>query len=211
MSASRSVDKVIVGVTGSFGSGKSTVCAMMKELGAHVIDADRLAHLCLREDHPAYAKIVERFGKEVMTRGGRLSRRKLAGVIFSDGCARRALNKIVHPRVVRMMRDKIARAREEVVVCDVPLLLEAGLEGMVDMVVVVKAKEGIQVARLRRRSGSSDEEIRERIGAQMPLADKERLADFIIDNSYSRVQTRKQVERLWKKIRHRKKIQAKRQ
>ncbi|MCG8431150.1 MAG: dephospho-CoA kinase [Candidatus Omnitrophica bacterium] len=211
MSASRSVDKVIVGVTGSFGSGKSVVCAMMKELGAHVIDADRLAHLCLREDHPAYAEIVKRFGKKVVTRDGRLSRRKLAGVIFSDGRARRALNKIVHPRVVRMMRDEIARAREEVVVCDVPLLLEAGLEGMVDMVVVVKAKEGIQVARLRRRSGLSDEEIRERIGAQMPLADKERLADFIIDNSYSRVQTRKQVERLWKKIRHRKKIQAKRQ
>jgi dephospho-CoA kinase len=186
----------ILGLTGSFGSGKSAVSALFRELGAAVIDADELARQVVEPGSPALAEIAETFGPDLIGPDGRLARRELAGRVFGDPQAVARLNAIIHPRV----RGETLRLLGEwkdapLIVLDVPLLFEAGMQSLADKVAVVVISENQRFYRLRHR-GFSEREVIQRLGAQMPQADKIRQADFIIDNSGTIEATRKQVQTL---------------
>ena len=195
---------VVIGVTGSVGTGKSTVAGMFKRLGAVVLDADLLAHRVMEPKRLAWREVVKTFGERVLNDDQTINRRRLASLIFSDEENRRRLEAIIHPRVMREIARELHRLRGSrrvrVAILDVPLLVEVGAQRLVDALVVVTAPPGAQRERLKRQHGWSDEEIRARIGAQEKLAAKAALADHVIDNSDGVDATRTQVKRIWDQL-----------
>lgn len=191
----------IVGLTGGIGCGKSAVAAALAERGARVIDADVLAREAVAPGSPALAAIRARFGPAVFAPDGSLDRAALGRLVFQDTEARRALNAIVHPEVARLARARMEALEQEgapVIVYDVPLLYENGLDRALGAVIVVTAPPEVQRARIRARDGLPDAEIEARIAAQMPLEEKVRRATWIIDNGGTLEETRAQVEALWR-------------
>ncbi|OGX44680.1 MAG: dephospho-CoA kinase [Omnitrophica WOR_2 bacterium RIFCSPLOWO2_12_FULL_51_8] len=193
----RAKGKIVLGLTGSFGSGKSTVAAILKSFGAEVIDADKLARDCLRPRTECYRRVRKVFGQKALKADGSIDRKVLAGLVFNNRSLLFELNRIIHPRVRRLIREKIGRAKKRIVVLDAPLLIEAGLGAIVDKLIVVGLCRSAQVKRLQKKFGLKESEIFKRISAQIPLREKMRLADFIIDNNGRIDQTKKQVRKIW--------------
>lgn len=192
--------KFVIGLTGSFGSGKSTAAEMLRSLGAEKLDADEYAHQCMAPGERAYKDIVALFGRGILKDDASIDRGRLAGAVFRERRGLNRLNSIVHPCVIRRMKGATRQARARIVVWDVPLLLEAGMEKFADCVVVVRALRRQQIERVRMSKGLRRGEIIKRIQCQMPQSEKMRRADFIIDNSGSRQATRRQILRLWETI-----------
>jgi dephospho-CoA kinase len=194
---------LIVGVTGGIGSGKSTVAAALAGCGARVISADREARRLLWRSGPCFAKVVRAFGAGILT-SGRIDRRKLADAVFSRPARLRRLEAILHPAVKDVIFTRCARWRKQkryrVVVLDVPLLFEAGWDRHVDVTVVARATGNQQIRRAADRLKLSRREVRLRISAQMPLSEKSKRADIVIDNRGSKKQTLTQVRRLWQDL-----------
>ena len=189
----------LIGLTGGVGSGKSTVCAILRELGATVIDADEAAHAVYAPGTPGFDAIVREFGPHYV-RDGQIDRRLLGGLVFADEEARQRLNAIVHPLVRDWMAERTREAFErgaDIVVQDVPLLYESGLEGLFSSVVLVYAPPEVQLERLVTGRGLPVERARAIIAAQMPIDEKRRRAHHVIDNSGTPAQTRAQVEEMW--------------
>jgi dephospho-CoA kinase len=189
----------LIGLTGGAGSGKSTVSAMLRDLGAVVIDADEAAHAVYEPGSPGFDAVVREFGPNYV-RGGRIDRARLGELVFKDGGARRRLNAIVHPLVREWMAARTAEAAMSggaVVVQDVPLIFENGLERLYSTVILVYVPEHQQVTRLVEARGIAEDRARAMIAAQMPIDEKRKLAHHVIDNSGSREATRQQVEWLW--------------
>ena len=191
-----------IGITGSFGTGKTTVAKLFAKLGAQVIDADRLAHILIKKGGREYKRIVAVFGKRVLSGSGEIDRKKLAEIAFSRRSAMQKLCKVVHPPVIKEIKKRIAagKIRRQLLVIDAPLLIEAGLRSAVDKLVVVTASKGNQLKRIKNRTGLSRAEILRRIKAQLPLKRKIHLANFIVDNDASLAFTKKQVKRIWREI-----------
>jgi dephospho-CoA kinase len=192
----------LVGLTGGVGSGKSTVAEMMRELGAQVVDADEATHTVYEPGSPGFDAVVREFGGEYVD-GGRIDRSRLGELVFHDDDARRRLNSIVHPLVRDWMAQRTAEAAErgaEVVVQDVPLLFENGLERLFSTVVLVYAPEEVQVERLVSARGFTPERARAMIAAQMPIESKRGLAHHVINNSGAREDTQAQVKAVWKQL-----------
>jgi len=195
-----------IGLTGGIGSGKSMVAQRLRDLGAAVVDADAIAREVTAPGGPAYAAIVRAFGQSVLCCDGSLDRKALAARVFADEAARRQLNALTHPHIRQRMAEEGARLAATpgvgVVVFDIPLLLETtdgsdlGLEG----VVVVTAADAVRIARLTARDGLTPRDARQRLDAQMPLAQKVARADWVIDNNGSAEQTREQVLKLWEAL-----------
>lgn len=190
----------VLGLTGGIGSGKSLVDAIFGELGAEVIDADALAREVVEPGQPALAEIVQSFGGDILLPDGRLNRSKLASVIFGDAAARARLNAITHPPIRQLMTEAAAAraGRPGVLVLDIPLLYESDRTGDVEKVIVVWVDEATQLRRLIERDRLTAEQARQRIAAQMPLEEKRRRADHVIDNSGSPESTRRQVEAIYR-------------
>jgi dephospho-CoA kinase len=186
----------VVGVTGEFGSGKSTVSGLFSKRGARVIDADKLVHELLQRDARCHRQIRAAFGKEVLSPRG-VDRRKLAEIVFNDPRALFKLEKIIHPLAQERVAEFLKRSRSRVVILDVPLLIEAGWAGMVDALIVVKAGRKAQIDRLQKRTGLSRREIMARLKRQMPARDKVKYADIVIDNRLSLADTDRQVQKIW--------------
>jgi dephospho-CoA kinase len=189
----------LIGLTGGAGSGKSTVAAMLRELGAAVIDADEAAHAVYEPGTPGYEAVVKEFGGDFV-RDGHIDRARLGDLVFKDQDARRRLNEIVHPLVRDWMAERTAeavRGGAEVVVHDVPLIFENGLEPLYSAVAMVYVPEELQVRRLVDGRGLSEERARSIVAAQMSIEDKKRRAHHVIDNSGTLDATREQVQRLW--------------
>ena len=189
----------IIGLTGGVGSGKSTVAEMLRELGATVIDADQAAHEAYAPGTRGFEAVVAEFGSEFV-RDGAIDRQKLGALVFNDEAARLRLNAIVHPLVREWMAARTAEAFErgdEIVIQDVPLLFENGLEGLFSSVLLVYAPEDIQLERLVHGRRVPKERARAMIAAQMPIDEKRRRSHHIVDNSGTVEQTRKQVEEVW--------------
>jgi dephospho-CoA kinase len=192
-----------VGLTGGIGSGKSSVAAMLRELGCPVLEADPLAHALSEPGQPAYGEIVREFGSEILSPDGRIDRPKLAGIVFSDPPRLARLNQILHPRIVEETERRaaeIAGTRSApLVIVEAPLLIEAGYHRLFDLLVVVWCHPEQQRERLLLR-GMDPAEIDRRLAAQIPLEEKRRLADEVIDASGTLAETRRQVERLAEKL-----------
>jgi len=190
-----------IGLTGSFATGKTTVAGIFRRMGARVIDADALAHDALKPGAAAYRKTVKIFGKGILNSRGRIDRKKLAGIVFKN---RRSLKKLcaaVHPYVIDRIRFMLkCPARDRITVIDAPLLIEARLERMIDVLVVVSATRKNQIRRGGEKFRMTAGEVRERIDAQMPLKEKVARADFVIYNNGDLKKTRKQVEDVWRQI-----------
>lgn len=182
----------LFGLTGGIASGKSAVAARLRERGVPVIDADALARDAVAVGSDGLAQIVKRFGKDVLQPDGALDRKKLAAKVFGDSAeaveGRAALNAIVHPIVSTLSFKAASKLRDEgeALACyEAALIVENGLADAFRPLVVVSAPEEVQVARARVRDGSSEEEARARVRAQMPLAEKVAVADYVIDNTGS--------------------------
>jgi dephospho-CoA kinase len=191
----------VLGLTGGIGSGKSMVASMFAQLGADVIDADRLARDVVEPGQPALQEIASAFGRDILLPDGRLDRGKLGRIIFADPVARVTLNAITHPRIRERMDAEIA-ARQSgpgVLIVDIPLLYENERTGSVETVIVVWVDTQTQLRRLVERNGLSEHEARQRIAAQMPLDEKRARADVVIDNSGSRENTRRQVDAIYRR------------
>ncbi len=192
----------LIGLTGGAGSGKSTVAAMLRELGAEVVDADEATHAVYEPGSPGFDAVVREFGAEYV-RDGKIDRSRLGALVFADEDARHRLNAIVHPLVREWMAARTAEAVQngtEVVVQDVPLLFENGLSRLYSTVLLVYVPEPVQLERLVKGRGLSDDRARAMIAAQMPIEEKRALANHVIDNSGSREATRKQLQTIWKAL-----------
>jgi dephospho-CoA kinase len=190
------------GLTGGIGCGKSTVAAMMSELGCRVLDADSLARDLAEPGQPAFPEIVQAFGKEILGTDGRMDRSQMAHLVFSDASKLAKLNAILHPRVIaeqqRQLAEILRTDPKAVAVVEAALLVEAGYHKSLDRLIVVWCRPEQQIERLTKPGGRamSREDAQRRIAAQMPADEKRRLATDEIDNSGSIAETRAHVVEL---------------
>lgn len=192
----------VIGLTGGIASGKSAVARLFAELGCPVIDADRIAREVVEPGTPALAAIAQRW-PDVLRHDGTLDRARLGERAFGDPTQRAELDAIVFPRIAERMADRTAELERQgarVALYDAALLVEKGLDRLLDGLVVVRVPEPVQTARLRERDGFTEEQARARIAAQLPLAAKLARATWVIDNAGSLEDTRRQVERIWREI-----------
>lgn len=187
-----------LGVTGNIASGKSTVTGMLAELGATVIDSDLVYRELVGVGTPLLARLAERFGDAIVADDGSLDRGALGAIVFSDPRALADLDRITHPTVIAEVDRRVASIADGVVVLDAVKLIESGHADRCDAVWVVVTDPDEQVTRLMKRNSLSAEEARRRVAAQPPIEAKLARADLVIENSGSRDETRKQVERAWR-------------
>lgn len=192
---------LLVGLTGGIGSGKSTVARMLQDRGAVVLDADGFARAAVVPGSPGLRSVVARFGRHILTAEGELDRPKLASIVFADPQALADLEAIVHPEVRRMIADGIQGMldADRVVVLVNPLLIEMGTHRDCDVVVVVSVSPDTQIARSVAR-GMVEEDVRARIAAQLPLEERAKTADVLIDNEGSFAELEREVDVLWRQL-----------
>lgn len=189
--------RTLAGLTGVFGSGKSAVARLFEPLGAEILDADRIAHEALLDGSALYPALAAKFPTAAGKDG--MDRKKLAEIVFRDPGKRRELEALIHPYVFQRIAEEAADNSAPVIVLEIPLLYETGFDRNCDFCLVVKTSNEVLEKRLREK-GFSSEEIRRRLEAQMPLEEKVKRADFVIDNSGDLEATRQQVEKIWKKL-----------
>lgn len=191
-----------VGLTGGIASGKSTVSGMFRDLGVPVIDADVIAREVVAPGSRALGAIVDAFGEEVLTDEKSLNRARLGEIVFSDPAKKKVLERILHPEIIaeqdRRLRDLGREGRTPVAIVDAAVMIESGSWKRFDSIVVVDCDESQQISRLRQRNAMDEEEAVRRVNAQMPLSEKVKYANHVIDNRGSIDDTRKQVEELKK-------------
>ncbi|MCX5700756.1 MAG: dephospho-CoA kinase [Candidatus Omnitrophica bacterium] len=193
-------DRFVIGLTGSFGSGKSRVAGIFRSLGARILDADKIAHSCINRGKPAYNKIISIFGESLLNKRKEIDRLKLGKIVFKDKLKLKKLNSIIHPEVIRIIKERVKVIKKGVIILDAPLLIEAGLQSYVDKLVVVKVDRDTQIKRLLKKKKYTEKEILRIIKSQIPLRLKMRLADFIIDNNGTLFETKKQVAQLRRQL-----------
>jgi dephospho-CoA kinase len=194
-----------VGLTGSIAVGKSYVLSVLSELGCVTFDADKIAHTVMEPGREAFNVIVREFGEDVLATDGSIDRRKLGAIVFNDDARRMRLNEIVHPRVKeeqdRLLAEAEARDRNGIAVIDAALLIESGGYKRFDKVIVAYCDLDTQIERLMQRNLITREDAERRIAAQMPSQEKRGYADFEIDTSGTREDTRKQVVAVHNRLR----------
>jgi dephospho-CoA kinase len=195
---------LLVGLTGGIATGKSTVSTMFAHLGAKVVDADLLAREVVMPGQPAHEEIVSEFGPDVLAEDGSLDRKRLGAIVFADAGKRRRLEEITHPAIYRRQQRILSVYEEEafegIVIWDAALLIESGSARAMDRVVVVTADPATELERLMARDGFSEEEARRRIASQMPVSEKAKAADYVIDNSGGRAETERRVREVYRAL-----------
>ena len=188
---------LLVGLTGGIATGKSTVSEIFGRLGCVIIDADVLAREVVAPGEPALAQIAAEFGPDVLQADGTLDRKKLGAIVFADAERRKRLEQITHPairdRYLQRLADLEAQGFAGIVLWDAPVMIESGGYRAMDALVVVATDEATQSARLRARDGIADAEAERKIRSQMPVAEKAKLANYVIDNAGDRAATEAQV------------------
>ena len=196
---------ILIGLTGSVATGKSTVAKMFKKCGAIVIDADELAREVVQPGKPAWREIVRTFGRRILNLDRTIDRHALGAIVFHDKKKLRHLERIIHPRVaraqIRLTKQAAKNDPKAIVIYDVPLLFEAGIDKRVDKTVVVAATRETQIMRLKNRNGLTRAEALRRIRSQMPLAMKRLRADYILDGTKNRESLSRDISRLFEDLR----------
>ena len=195
----------IVGLTGGVATGKSSVSRMLKEEGAYIIDADQIAKELVEPHSPAWNEIQSIFGQEILSRDDLIDRKKLAAIVFSSPEKRKLLSRILHPRIKKEMARRVnaigQKDPQAIVVIDAPLLVETGYHREMERVILVLSTEMQQIERLRNRDGMDPEDARKIISSQMPLKEKMKVADFIIENEGSLEEARRRVKEIFQELR----------
>lgn len=198
---------ILVGLTGGLATGKSAVARLFQDCGAVVLDADVLARQLVEPGKAAWRDIVRAFGKQVLSPDRSLDRHALAKIVFRNRAKLKKLNAIVHPRVAReqtRLTQEIARKDPDAVILyDAPVLIEAGAHKRMGKIVVVSADQETQIKRLRNRNHLSRTEALRRVRSQLPLAQKVKLADYVIDGTLSFEQTKNEVQRIYAELQQR--------
>jgi dephospho-CoA kinase len=196
---------LLVGLTGGLGAGKSTVARMLGDRGAVIIDADDLSRRALEPGTRAYQQVCDLFGDQVVQPSGALDRTAIAERVFGDESLRRALESITHPEVFRLLAEEVEtlRGTDSVIVFDAPLLIESGFHRAVDVVVVVTAPEAVQLERVREARRMSEEDARARLRAQADPADREAVADLVVENDGTLEDLERRVDEVWEDLRRR--------
>ncbi len=195
---------MILGITGSIGTGKTTVAKIFNRLGAKVIDADNIAHKLLKPKSLVYKHLVKEFGPGILNSNNSINRKALSKKAFSNKSALRKLCNITHPVIIKKIRKKVASIKRKnpkaIIAIDAPLLFEAKAGKMVDKIIVVATNKRVQIERAAKSLGCSKEEIKDRIKAQLPLKDKFKRTDFIIHNNSSLFDVKLQVKKIWTEV-----------
>jgi len=193
-----------VGLTGGIACGKSTVAEMLVRRGAHLIDLDKLAHEVEEPEKPAWKEITQAFGAEILAANKKIDRNKLARIVFADREKLKILNNIVHPRVLeewcgRLKAIEIADERA-IVLSDIPLLYEEKLQHLFDLTLLVLISPAEQVSRLMARNCLTQDEAQKRLESQMPIGEKRKLADIVIENKGTPEETEKIAAKVWREL-----------
>ena len=194
----------IIGLTGGIGSGKSTVSRFLEELGAVILDADKVGHQAFEPDSEVWQQVVASFGRQIVDSNGYIDREKLGKLVFGDSEALTRLNRIMHPAIYEVVRARLEEYRRQgvdVVVLEVPLLLEAGWNSLVDEVWVTTASENTVLKRLVERTGLPEHESLARIHSQLSSEERVKHADVIIDTDCSLDELKVKVNELWQRFR----------
>ena len=194
---------LIIGLTGGIATGKSTVADMFISYGIPVVDTDKISFDLLRKGSVSYNEILSLFGKEILLTNGDINRKKLGRSIFNDNVLRKKLNNIIHPRVRSITSSEVKKHEElgaNIIVIDVPLLFETNFLRLVDKSIVVYTTPKLQVERLIGRDSIKKEYALLKIDSQMPIEDKVKLADYVIDNSKSILTTKKEFNNIIKEL-----------
>ena len=195
---------LIVGLTGGIASGKSLVTRVLRDLGAHIIDADKIVHDLLAPGQDACREVVGHFGKGIQLPDGSIDRRKLGDIIFNHPEERAWLNQCIHPRVFEAYNHQVRHLSERqpdaIVIMDAALLIETGYHKHMDRLMVVYADQKAQMQRLMERDRFTLEQAMARISSQMPLDEKRKYADFVIENTGTREATEQQTREVFAKL-----------
>lgn len=195
---------LIVGLTGGIASGKSLVAKVFQDLGAHIIDADKIVHELLEPGQQAWEEVVKYFGPEIVFPDKTIDRRKLGAIVFNDAEKRAWLNQCLHPKVFAVYTARVkhlcARELDAIIVLDAALLIETGYHKKMDRIVVVYADQEQQMERLTSRDRFSREQALVRIRSQMPLSEKRKQADYVIENTGTREETEQQAREIFQKL-----------
>ncbi|MBN1405446.1 MAG: dephospho-CoA kinase [Candidatus Omnitrophica bacterium] len=196
---------MIIGITGTLASGKSTIALLLSESkNAHVLNADEITHKILRDNKSIMEKLAARFGKAIFTDGGNIDRKELGRIVFFDRQKLKALCAIIHPEIIREIKKSTENIFKEnkdaLVIIDAPLLIESGLHDFCDYVIVVSASIENIINRLKKHLALDEEQALKRIRAQMPIKEKEKYADYIIENNGSLEELKEKAKGLVKKI-----------
>ncbi len=193
-----------VGLTGGIACGKSTVSEMFVRRGAHLIDFDQLAHHIEKPRQPAWEKIVQYFGESILLPDKNIDRHKLAQIVFADAQKLQTLNSIVHPYVSNEWKTRLEKIEKKeknaIILSDVPLLFEEKMQHLFDLTLLVLISPAQQIQRLIARNGLTRDEAKRRLMNQMPIGEKARLADIVIDNQKTVAETEEKVEKAWQKL-----------
>jgi dephospho-CoA kinase len=193
----------VIGLTGGIGSGKSTVSQFLVELGAIIIDADKIGHEVFKPGTEAWREVVSAFGKRILADDGAIDRKKLSTIVFGNPETRTRLNEIMHPRIYEVVKAQIEECRRKgvsVAVLEASLLIEAGWTSLVDEVWVTTAPEAIVLKRLKERVGLSEAESRARIRSQLPSKERLKYANVVIDTDCDLEELGAKVKELWQKF-----------
>jgi dephospho-CoA kinase len=196
----------IIGLTGGIGSGKSTVSKFLADLGAVVIDADKVGHEVFKPGTKAWQEVVDAFGQGIISAGGTIDRRKLGEIVFSNPGARAKLNQVMHPLIYEQVKSRIeeyGRKGVDIIIVEAPLLLEVGWKSLVDEVWVTSASEATVIKRLKEQKGLPEAQSLARIRAQLTDEERIRQADVVIDTDCALDELKERVEALWRKLRSR--------
>jgi dephospho-CoA kinase len=193
-----------VGLTGGIATGKSTVVRMLVGKGARVIDHDGLVHILQEPGQPVWKSIVAAFGRDILDPADRIDRKKLGALVFDNVERRKLLEGIVHPAVLeeaQRQREEIFRANEKaIILSDIPLLLEVGMQDEFDLVLLVYASPELQIKRVMRRNNLSREEAIARLKSQMPIDEKLKFADLVIRNDGTMRELERRVDEVWQEL-----------
>lgn len=190
----------VIGLTGGIGSGKSTVARFLAELGAVILDADKIGHEIMLPDGRTWQQVVAAFGRRIVAANGDIDRERLGKIVFANSEARTRLNRIMHPVIYDVVKARLQECRQEgasVAVLEAPLLLEAGWESLVDEVWVTRASETTVLKRLRERAGFTEQESLARIRSQLSSDARIEQADIIIDTDCNLDELKARVKKRW--------------
>ncbi len=197
---------LIIGLTGGIVGGKSTAASMFKDLGAKIVDVDKIGHSVILPHRPAWKKIIRLFGKDFLRNDLTIDRGKLSKIVFTNQTLLKKLNEITHPEIIKVIKKEINLAKnktynqQKILIIDAALIYEAKMDRLMDKIIVVYINEDVQTKRLIKRNDLSKEEALQRIKSQMPIKEKIKMADYLIDNSSSLCKTKKQVEKIWQEL-----------